>query len=157
MRTTEAPALPCTIARSAAVLGDRWNLLIIHQVSLGTRRFDEMQAALGIGRNILSRRLSRLVADGLLVRVEYQSRPPRYDYRLTQKGRDVYPVLAALAAWGERWLTGAEGASRRSATSDAERRAKGDELKQVLELAAMFPARHSAGLRFPPLPRRSAP
>jgi DNA-binding HxlR family transcriptional regulator len=100
---------PCTIARSAAVLGDHWNILIVREACLGTRRFDDFQAALGIGRNILTRRLNALVADGLLHRVEYQNNPPRSEYRLTDKGRDAYTVLAAMAAWGDRWLVGTEG------------------------------------------------
>lgn len=156
MESTDTPARPCTFARSADVLGDRWNLLVLHQAFLGTRRFDEFQAALGIGRNILSRRLSRLVGEGLLIRVEYQRRPPRYDYRLTQKGREVHPILTAMAAWGDRWLAGPGGPPQGSGATDA-RWSKGEELRQALELAAMFPARHAASLRFPPLPRRSAP
>lgn len=76
---------------------------------LGTRRFDDFQAALGIGRNILSGRLDRLVEEGILRREPYQDNPPRSEYRLTDKGRDAYSILAAMAAWGERWLTGPEG------------------------------------------------
>ena len=91
------------------MLGDHWNLLIMRQACLGTRRFDDFQAALGTGRNILSRRLQHLVDEGLLTKVEYQERPPRSEYRLTDKGRDVYPILAAMAAWGDTWLTGPEG------------------------------------------------
>ncbi|HEY8545327.1 MAG TPA: helix-turn-helix domain-containing protein [Acidimicrobiales bacterium] len=109
MKRTDTSDWPCTIARSANVLGDHWNLLIIRQACLGTRRFADFQAALGIGRNILSQRLSRLVDEGLLARVEYQESPPRHEYRLTDKGRDVYPILAAMAAWGDKWLTGPEG------------------------------------------------
>ena len=106
---TDTSAWPCTIARSADVLGDGWNLLIIRQACLGTRRFDDFQRSLGIGRNILTTHLNRLVAEGILTRVEYQQRPVRHEYRLTDKGRDVYPILAAMAAWGDRWLTGPEG------------------------------------------------
>jgi DNA-binding HxlR family transcriptional regulator len=109
VRRIDTSAWPCTIARAADVLGDHWNLLIIRQACLGTRRFDGFQTALGIGRNILSQRLSRLVDEGLLVRVEYEESRPRYEYRLTDKGREVYPILATMAAWGERWLTGPEG------------------------------------------------
>jgi DNA-binding HxlR family transcriptional regulator len=109
MKRTDTSGWPCTIARSANVLGDHWNLLIMRQACLGTRRFDDFQTALGTGRNILSQRLSGLVEEGLLDRVEYQDNPPRFDYRLTDKGRDVYPILAAMAAWGEKWLTGPEG------------------------------------------------
>ena len=109
MKRTDTSGWPCTIARSADVLGDHWNLLIIRQACLGTRRFDDFQSALGIGRNILTQRLSRLVDEDVLARVEYQQNPPRFEYRLTDKGRDAYPILAAMAAWGERWLTGPEG------------------------------------------------
>ena len=109
MKRTDTSDWPCTIARSANVLGDHWNLLIVRQACLGSRRFDDFQSALGIGRNILSQRLALLVEEGLLVRVEYQDNPPRAEYRLTDKGRDVYPILAAMAAWGDKWLTGPEG------------------------------------------------
>jgi len=109
VKRTDLSGWPCTIARSADVLGDHWNLLLIRQACLGTRRFDDFQAALGIGRNILARRLTRLVDDALLTRHQYQQNPRRYEYRLTDKGREVYPVLAAMAAWGERWLAGPEG------------------------------------------------
>jgi DNA-binding HxlR family transcriptional regulator len=100
---------PCTIARSAAVLADHWNVLLIRQACLGTRRFDEFQSELGIGRNILSVRLSQLVDEGIMQRVAYRDSPPRSEYRLTDKGRDVFPILAAMAAWGDRWLVGDEG------------------------------------------------
>lgn len=109
MTRTDTSGWPCTIARSADVLGDGWNLLVMRQACLGTRRFEEFQRVLGIGRNILTIRLNRLVDEGLLARVEYQQRPVRHEYRLTDKGRDVYPILAAMAAWGDRWLTGPEG------------------------------------------------
>jgi DNA-binding HxlR family transcriptional regulator len=109
VKRTDTSEWPCTIARSADILGDHWNLLIIRQACLGTRRFDDFQAMLRIGRNILTQRLTRLVDEGLLARVEYQQNPRRYEYRLTDKGRDAYPILAAMAAWGERWLTGPEG------------------------------------------------
>lgn len=106
---TDTSDWPCTIARATAVLGDSWNLLVIRQACLGARRFDDYQQGLGIGRNILSDRLRRLVDEGLLARVLYQDRPERFEYRLTDKGREVYPILAAMAAWGDRWLTGPEG------------------------------------------------
>jgi len=97
------------VARSVDVLGDHWNLLLIRQACLGTRRFDDFQSALGIGRNILTQRLARLVDEGIFSKVPSQERAGRHEYRLTDKGRDVYPILAAMAAWGERWLTGPEG------------------------------------------------
>jgi DNA-binding HxlR family transcriptional regulator len=106
---TDTSAWPCTIARSADVLGDDWILLVMRQACLGTRRFEDFQRELGIGRSILTTKLHRLVAEGMLRRVEYQQRPVRQEYRLTDKGRDVYPILAATAAWGERWLSGPGG------------------------------------------------
>lgn len=109
MKRTDTSEWPCTIARAAAVLGDHWNLLIIRQACLGTRRFDDFQRELGIGRNILTGRLGDLVDEGLLRRAQYQNSPARFEYRLTDKGREVYPILAAMAAWGDRWLVGPEG------------------------------------------------
>jgi len=106
---TDTSSWPCTIARAADVLGDGWILLVMRQACLGTRRFEDFQRELGIGRSILTTKLNRLVADQMLRRVEYQQRPVRHEYRLTDKGRDVYPILAAMASWGERWLTGPEG------------------------------------------------
>lgn len=109
MKRVDTSDWPCTIARAAALLGDHWNLLLVRQACLGTRRFDDFQRELGIGRNILTIRLGQLVDEGVMQRVEYQDKPARYEYRLTEKGRDVYPVLAAMAAWGERWMSGPEG------------------------------------------------
>lgn len=86
------------------MLGDHWNLLLVRQACLGTRRFDDFQRELGIGRNILAQRLARLVDEEIFERHQYQERPLRYEYRLTDKGREVFPILAAMAAWGERWL-----------------------------------------------------
>jgi DNA-binding HxlR family transcriptional regulator len=73
------------------------------------RRFDEMQRTLQIGRSVLTERLNRLVQEGLFERVLYQTRPDRYEYVLTDKGRDFYPVVLAMAAWGDRWLNGNQG------------------------------------------------
>ena len=72
----------------------------------GVRRFEEFQRVLGLGRNILTLRLNTLVDEGLLTKVQYQERPSRHEYRLTDKGRDVYPILAAMATFGDKWLHG---------------------------------------------------
>lgn len=109
MTRVDTSEWPCTIARGASVLGDQWNLLIIREACMGTRRFDDFQRALGIGRNILTNRLGRLVEQDLLHRVQYHHTPARFEYRLTDKGRDAVAVLAAVAAWGERWMSGPEG------------------------------------------------
>jgi DNA-binding HxlR family transcriptional regulator len=109
VRKTTTADWPCTIARSADILGDHWNLLLIRQACLGSRRFDDFQNALGIGRNILTTRLNGLVDADIFHKVAYQDKPARYEYRLTEKGREVYPILAAMAAWGDRWLLGPGG------------------------------------------------
>lgn len=109
MRRTDTSEWPCNIARGANVLADLWNVLLVREACLGTRRYEDFQRALGIGRNILSIRLNGLVDEGILDRIEYQTNPVRHEYRLTEKGRDAYTVLAAMAAWAERWLVGPEG------------------------------------------------
>ncbi len=109
MRRTDTSEWPCNIARGANILADLWNVLLIRQACLGTRRYEDFQRALGIGRNILTIRLNGLAEEGILERIEYQSNPVRHEYRLTDQGRDAYSVLAAMAAWGERWLAGPEG------------------------------------------------
>jgi DNA-binding HxlR family transcriptional regulator len=92
----------CSIARSLELIGERWTLLIIREAFLGTRRFDDFQRALGVARNVLQTRLERLVDEGILRRVQYQERPARFEYRLTDKGIDLWPVLVALLQWGDR-------------------------------------------------------
>jgi DNA-binding HxlR family transcriptional regulator len=97
------PALdiPCPIGRAAELLGDRWMLLILRHATMGVTRFDEFRTELGIADNILSGRLTRLTANGMLVRVPYRDeRRTRHEYRLTRAGADTYPVLSALAVWG---------------------------------------------------------
>ena len=83
----------CSIARTLEVVGERWTLLIIRDAQLGLRRFEEFQDSLGIARNVLTNRLSKLVDDGLLERVCYQERPARYEYRPTDKARDLLTAL----------------------------------------------------------------
>ena len=99
----------CSIARSLEIVGERWALLILREVFLGIRRFDQMQQHLGIARNILSDRLRTLVDHGILEPRLYQERPPRYEYRLTEKGIDLYPALMMLMAWGDKHLSGKGG------------------------------------------------
>ncbi len=109
MKRTPFSGWPCSIARTVDLLGDWWTPLVLREASFGVTRFDDFQRSLHIGRNILTQRLNRLVAEGLLERVPYQQRPPRHEYVLTEKGRDVFPVLAAIARWGDRWLAGEAG------------------------------------------------
>jgi DNA-binding HxlR family transcriptional regulator len=91
----------CSIARALEIVGERWSLLILRDAFLGVRRFDDFQQRLGIGRNILTTRLRRLCDEGLLKRHRYQERPERLEYRLTDKGRDLWPVLVTLMNWGD--------------------------------------------------------
>ena len=100
---------PCSIARSLDVLGDWWTPLILRECLYGVHRFDEIQRWLGIGRNILTRRLSKLVDQGILERRRYQDRPPRHEYHLTDKGYAAARVLLAMMPFGEDWLFGDEG------------------------------------------------
>lgn len=106
---TDTSTWPCPIARAVDVLGDGWTLLILRDAHLGRRRFDDFQRSLGIGRNILTRRLQQLVDDGLLVKVPYSEHPIRHEYRLSDAGRDAYPILAAMAAWYDRWHPSPDG------------------------------------------------
>jgi DNA-binding HxlR family transcriptional regulator len=94
----------CSIARALEIVGERWTLLIVRDVFLGLRKFDEIQASLGVARNVLTDRLNRLVAEGILERVRYSERPERFEYRLTSKGRDLNIALTALRQWGDTYL-----------------------------------------------------
>jgi DNA-binding HxlR family transcriptional regulator len=95
---------PCPIARTTGLAGDAWTPLLLRNVCFGQRRFDELQRALRVPRASLTRRLARLVDEGLLERRPYQDRPPRYEYHLTAKGRAFFDVLAAMWRFGEDWL-----------------------------------------------------
>ena len=92
----------CSIARALEIVGERWTMLIIREALLGVHRFDEMQADLGIARNVLQARLEHLVANAILERRLYQQRPERYAYHLTQKGLDLWPAVVALMQWGDK-------------------------------------------------------
>jgi DNA-binding HxlR family transcriptional regulator len=93
----------CSVAQCLEVVGEWWSMLIVRDAFLGVRRFDDFQVRLGISRNILNQRLTRLVDEGVLGRVRYQEHPPRDEYRLTDKGRDLWTVLTAMRQWGDRW------------------------------------------------------
>ncbi|WP_226664659.1 winged helix-turn-helix transcriptional regulator [Microbulbifer aggregans] len=93
----------CSVACALNEVGDWWSLLVIKQAMLGTRRFVDFQHSLGIAKNILCDRLSRLVENGVLVRVDVGEHGTRYEYRLTDKGRDLFAVVVALRQWNERW------------------------------------------------------
>ncbi|HEX4904052.1 MAG TPA: helix-turn-helix domain-containing protein [Acidimicrobiales bacterium] len=96
----------CSIAGTLEIIGDRWTILILRDAFRGVRRFDEIQQDLGIARNVLADRLSKLVDHGVLEKRPYQDRPVRYEYRLTPKGIDLSPALVALMRWGDKHLAG---------------------------------------------------
>jgi DNA-binding HxlR family transcriptional regulator len=92
---------PCSVARTVAVIGDRWTLLVLRDCFLRVRRFEDFQAGLGVTRHVLADRLRKLVRHGVLRRVPYQARPKRYEYILTQKGLDLYPIVMSIVHWGD--------------------------------------------------------
>jgi DNA-binding HxlR family transcriptional regulator len=96
--------MTCSIARTLDVVGDRWTLLILRDVFRGIHRFDGFLESLPIARNVLADRLGHLVERGVLRREQYAEHPPRYEYRLTRRGRELYPVLLALMDWGDQHL-----------------------------------------------------
>ena len=100
---------PCSVARTLAVIGDRWTLMILRDCFLGVRRFEAFQARLGISRSIVTERLNLLVAEGVLERRPYQDRPVRHEYRLTPKGLDLHPVIMAIVHWGDVHMAEPEG------------------------------------------------
>src|SRR5437667_11556808 len=103
MQRTSFRAMDCSVAQCLEVVGEWWSMLIVRDAFLGVTRFDDFQARLGISRNILNQRLGHLVRAGVLEKIAYQARPTRFDYKLTRKGRDLWPVLTALRQWGDRY------------------------------------------------------
>jgi DNA-binding HxlR family transcriptional regulator len=101
--------LNCSVARPLSFLGERWALLVLRDLFLGRRRFDEIQESLGVASNVLSQRLASLVEEGIAERRRYSEHPERFEYRLTEKGRDLQPVLLAMLAWGDRYTAGPAG------------------------------------------------
>ena len=109
MRWNELDAEECSIARTLSVVGDRWTLLVLRECFLRVRRFDQFQERLKITRHVLANRLKKLVEEGVLKKVAYQERPERFEYRLTDKGLDLYPVMMSLVHWGDVHMAGADG------------------------------------------------
>jgi DNA-binding HxlR family transcriptional regulator len=123
----------CTIGRTLDVIGDRWSLLLLREVFQGIRRFDQLTVRTAIPRQMLTDRLERLVADGLLRREPYREpgQRSRHEYKLTAKGLDLYPVLVALQQWGDAYLAGPEGSPIEFAHRDCD-----EPLDQVLRCRA---------------------
>jgi DNA-binding HxlR family transcriptional regulator len=104
MRRTRFDDWDCSIARTVDILGDWWTPMVLRSAFLGARRFEQFQEGLGIPRNVLTERLGRMVDEGIMERRLYQDRPARYEYRLTEKGIGLYPVIVTMMEWGNQWL-----------------------------------------------------
>lgn len=107
--TPGEPDQHCSVARTVDIVGDRWTPLILRDVAVGVSRFDAIQRDLGISRKVLTQRLQALLEHGVVERIAYQDNPPRFDYRLTEKGNDLAMVVLALQQFGDKWFFGEEG------------------------------------------------
>lgn len=99
----------CSVARSSAVLGDRWTLVLLSDVFLGASRFEDFQSRLGMSRTTLANRLKLLEDHDVLEAHRYQTKPDRYEYRLTKKGLDLYPIISTMVSWGDKYYTPSAG------------------------------------------------
>ena len=109
MRWEDLEKQPCSIARSLAVFGDRWTLLVLRECFMGVKRFADFQENLGISKTIVADRLKHLTDHGILEKTAYQENPVRYKYRLTQKGLDIYPIFLSITQWGDTYYAGQKG------------------------------------------------
>lgn len=109
MRWEDIDTQVCSVARALAIFGDRWTLLIIRDAFRRVRRFSAFQESLGITKHRLSDRLNRLVDEGVLRKELYDDNRARYEYRLTQKGLDLFPILMSVAQWGDKWVCDSDG------------------------------------------------
>lgn len=100
--------IPHGLARALSIMGEWWTPLVVHSIAQGRVRFEEIQAELGIARNILTDRLNTLVDKGVVEKVEYTQRPRRFEYHLTECGKELVPILEMLEKWGNKW-NGADG------------------------------------------------
>lgn len=151
MTRRTGPADPnCAIASALDAVGDVWTLLVVRDIARGVRRFDALQAELGVSRKVLTERLKALVADGVLAREPYLSHPPRFEYVLTPRGRALLPVLVALQDWGDTWLLG-DGTPTATAAPDAQEAARVREL-----VGGTFPPLRLAGAQGPADPVSAA-
>ncbi|MGD9958942.1 winged helix-turn-helix transcriptional regulator [Nocardioides sp.] len=108
----ELPGRPCPIAASLEVVGDRWSLLIVREISLGSTRFTDIVAGTGAPRDRVAARLRSLLEEGVVRRVAYQDSPTRYDYHLTEAGLALLPVLSSLLTWGKQYAVAADDPDR---------------------------------------------
>lgn len=109
MQHTRLAEWDCSIARALDIVGEWWTLLILRDAMRGTTRFDDFHDSLGMARSVLTARLKRLTDAGVLEKLQYREHPPRHEYRLTDKGRALFAVVAALQRWGDEWTAGPAG------------------------------------------------
>ncbi|MBP9754294.1 MAG: helix-turn-helix transcriptional regulator, partial [Phenylobacterium sp.] len=110
MKAKSFSGMRCSVAGALEMIGDRWTLLLLRDLGLGLARFEEFQSSTGIANTTLSTRLKELERHGVVERIRYRERPPRDEYRLTEKGRDLWKVITALREWGDRWDASGYGA-----------------------------------------------
>lgn len=110
MRAKSFAGMACNLAGAIEAIGDRWSFVILRDLAMRPWRYDDLRTANGIPTTTLSQHLASLEANGLVEKHAYQASPPRHDYRLTAKGRDLVPALVALAEWGDRWDASGRGA-----------------------------------------------
>ena len=109
MDVRDFPRDTCSVANALEIVGERWTIHVLREAFLGVTRFEQFRRNIGVAKNILSDRLNTLVAGGILERKLYSEHPPRYEYRLTRKGVDLWGVLVELMRWGNRWTPSAGG------------------------------------------------
>ncbi|NND69306.1 MAG: helix-turn-helix transcriptional regulator [Halioglobus sp.] len=109
MKWQELSEQHCSVARSLAVVGDRWTLMIVRDLFLGAQQFEQLRRSLKISRTVLTDRLNLLEAEGVVRKRPYQEKPTRYRYLLTTKGMDLYPIIMTLVSWGDKYYAGEEG------------------------------------------------
>ena len=110
MKPKSFAGMRCSIAGAMEAIGDRWAMLVLRDLMLGVRRYDDLRATSGIPTTTLATRLKHLEKHGLVEKRAYQQRPARFEYRLTPKGRDLWKVTTALREWGDRWDASGYGA-----------------------------------------------
>ncbi|MBA6288932.1 helix-turn-helix domain-containing protein [Colwellia sp. MB3u-4] len=109
MRWDQVNTQTCSIARSLSIFGDSWTLLVIRQVFMRIRRFSDIQQSLGITKHRLSDRLNRLVEEEIIYKHLYDEKYNRFEYKLTERGLELYPILISITMWGDKWTADADG------------------------------------------------
>jgi DNA-binding HxlR family transcriptional regulator len=158
MKRTSLADHPCSIARALDVAGEWWTPLIVRDIAYGVRRFRELQEDLGISANVLADRLDALVAEEVLYTHVYQQRPRRSEYRLTEKGAELIPVLLALLQWGDRWTWPDPGGPARVVHADCDTEVRVEvRCPQCERAVSPYELRARAGKHLPRTPSHGEP